>query len=247
MPDEAPVTPDPRDAEITRLKAIADSYAPLEGVRDALAADPGKYFAVRDALNGAPAPQPAAQPVQPAAPLSAADLAAMKQEFWDQPVQMAAKIADIARREALAEFSAEAAPIIATTSDLFIETFKSRKAAEDPMYKTIAPLFEREMGDVNRTGLLRLPPAERQRTLELRWGSASNLAFRAASEKVERERAQNLGGGSGGGDDASSKKSKSIFDRDEGLNQLAQRLAAQGLLSDEDIKNAESEMEYENS
>jgi hypothetical protein len=250
MPDETPQTDttqvDPRDAEIQRLKALADSYAPLEGIRTQLEADPGKYFAVQAALSGSgQSAQTAQTQQQQAAPLSAEQLESMKQEFFQNPVQMAARIADVARQQALAEFANEAAPIISMNADMLVDNFKQRKASEDPMYKTIAPIFDREMGDINRTALLRQSSTERARALELRWNSAAAQAYRSAAEIRSREQAQNLGGGTGGGDQG--RKAKSIFEKDPAVMGLTQRLIDQGLISPKDLEDAESEIEYENS
>lgn len=239
--------PDPRDLEIARLKALADSYAPYESIKNSLEQDPGKYFAVQAALTGQQQQATQAQPHQQEAPMTAEQLENLKQEFFANPVGMAAKIADIARQQALQEFASEAAPIMSTQADMFIDNFKSRKAAEDPMFKTIAPLFDREMGDVNRTALLRQSSTERQRVLQLRWDAAAAAAYRSAAEKRDREQAQSLGDGSGSGAGGAGRKAKSVFEKDPAVFGLTQRLIDQGLLTEKDLEDAESEMEYENS
>jgi hypothetical protein len=235
---------DPRDEELTRLRALASQFQPLESIREALDANPEKIYALQAALRGETQQAPQRPVQEQNRQLSPEEIRELNARALSNPAEFMAAVAQQAVNNGLARLGQEATPYMTTTAELFIETFKNGKSS-DPLYKQIVPHFEKELRDINKQTLLSMAEGERRRALELRWQSASAAVFRKAAEG--KQSPQNLGGGSGGGGGSAPQKKQTAFERDPGVAALTQRLIDQGLLSKEDIDNSEREIEEENS
>jgi hypothetical protein len=230
-------------AELAELRALRTKYKPLEGIAEELESDPSKIYRLRAALEGRYGddnaynnrPQQNNQPP----PLTPEQLAELNRQFYENPAGFAAQIAQEAARRQMNDFANQAGPVVETTADLFIETFKNGKAGEDSLYKQILPEFNKQIHDINRRSFLAKSAAERQRDLDLRWQSAAAAVFRKAASVKEREEAVNIG--KGGGSSAPAKKA-TVFSKDP----LVGGLAAQLGLTEEEMADIQSSIDEEN-
>jgi len=229
-------------AELAELRALRAKYKPLEGIAEELETDPSKIYRLRAALEGRYGDDNAysnrPQQQQPA-PLTPEQLAELNRQFYENPAGLTAQIAQEAARRQMNDFANQAGPVVETTADLFIETFKNGKAGEDSLYKQILPEFNKQIHDINRRNFLAKSAAERQRDLELRWQSAAAAVFRKAAAVKEREEATNIG--KGGGSAAPAKKA-TVFSKDP----LVGGLAAQLGLTEEEMAEIQSSIDEEN-
>ena len=244
--DETQVDPQVAAAaqELAELRAMRNKYKPLEGIADELESDPSKIYKLRAALEGRYGSdddyQRRPQQQQQQARLTAEQLAELNRQFYENPAGFAAQIAQEASRRQIEAFANQAGPVVETTADLFIETFKNGKASEDSLYKQILPEFNKQISDINRRSLLGKTPAERQRDLDLRWQSAAAAVFRKAAAIKERDEATNIG--KGGGSGATPPKKATVFSKDA----LVGGLAAQLGLTQEEMDDIQRSIDEEN-
>jgi hypothetical protein len=238
MADEPQV--DPRDAEIERLKAEAAAYKPLDDIRQALEEDPAKYFAVREALSGNFRQQQQA-PAQQG--MTQAQIDQLNEQAREKPAETFAAIASLIAKQQLGDFVTSLTPAFETAADNMIETFKNRKAADDPYYKQVLPFFEKELRDLRLTDAMNMPAATRRRNLELRWDAAANAAFRKAAASSSGGAAPNMGQGTTATQTPPAKRR--ALDKDSFVRELTQHLIDTGAISAEDAERMNSQLENE--
>lgn len=235
--------PDLDQAELARLRELATKFAPLAGIAEALEADPSKYFAVEAALRGQQLTQPQTQNQPQRQQLTPEQLAEVDARFQASPTQTSYDIAKIAAREVQQEILQQANPLMGATGDLMIDSFKNGKSGSDPLYKQILPLFERQLGDINRQSLIGMSAGDRSRALELRWSAAKSQVYDKAAAQKQNDPPPHIGGGGGA---PIQTKPKTAIERDDTVSGLTAHLKAMGLLTDDDISNVEKEIEAEN-
>jgi hypothetical protein len=232
------------NAEMEALREKAKRFDALGDIPDRLEADPSKIYNLRAALEGrVDDPNQVHQRQQPPPQLTQEQINELNQQFWQNPAQMAAEIARQAAANQIGQAAQQFTPYTSATGDLFIDNFKSRKSS-DPLFKTILPVFEQQIRDVNRTALLQMNEGARNRELNLRWDAAAAQVYRKAAESAEREKAPNMGGGSGTG---APTPPQTVFDKDPKTAALFNKFKGQGLLSDEDMAAILADIELENS
>ncbi len=232
------------NAEMEELRTKAKRLDALGDIPDKLEADPSKIYNLRAALEGRfEDPDRGHQRQQPPPQLTPEQIAELNQQFWNNPAQMTAEIARQAAAAQIGQAAQQFTPYTSATGDLFIDNFKSRKSS-DPLYKTILPVFETQIRDINRTALLQMNEGARQRELTLRWDAAAAQVYRKAAETAEREKPPNMGTSGGGGGQT---PPQTVFDKDPKTAALYAKFKAQGILSDDDMKDILAEIELENS
>jgi len=229
--------PDISKEEIERLKAVAARFGPLSSIADALEQDPSRIYAIQAALEGrVPQAAPQSSQQQSAPQLTPQQMEELDNQMRMKPAETIAALTRIAMDQARREVMADAQPLLGTTADLVVQNFKGRKAAEDPLYRQILPLFDAELRDVGLPTLIQMDPATRMRTLELRWNSAAATVFRKAAVSKQADPPPNAGG-SGGGTTPPKKGSMA--------NPFLAALAAASGLSEEQMAQIDKELEEE--
>jgi hypothetical protein len=231
---ETPTTtapaPQPTGAEVAN--AIREGFSDLS-----------QYFGARQEQV---APRPPTVREQIAA-LSPDQRAELERRIAANPTAHMIDLAEMMSKEQIAQFQSQAQPFIANTGSLFIDNYVTRKSQEDRLYRQIEPIFKKSVGRINKALLVQMTDAERTAQLDLHWDAAASIVYRnaAAAGSAPQNQAPTMGGSNGvntptnrtAGAQARAGRtfSDATLDKDDGLNELAQRLKARGLLEDADI------------
>jgi hypothetical protein len=166
----------------------------------------------------------------------------------------AAEFYEMIARDELSAFEERAAPMVASTGALLVDSFMTKKSLSDRYYAQIAPLFTKRIAGVDRGALVGLNEASRNMQLDTMWEAAAAEMFRkAATTAPPTPRPPVIGGSGGGGGSTPTsggpKPRTKIFEQGDGLQQLAEALKRRTLpdgtpyFTDADLAWAEANYE----
>jgi hypothetical protein len=128
------------------------------------------------------------------------------------------------------QFAAELGPLaeraLGNVAGVSIDSFRSLKRS-DPLFAGVEPIFEKEVGQLNKSWLGRLTNEQLTQTLNKAWDASVGAYVQVERAKKVASKAKNLSSSTGGG----TTTAKTLAE----INPAAYRTAMQGGLSDEDM------------
>jgi hypothetical protein len=126
-------------------------------------------------------------PTNPLDAMTAEQRQQLNDRFLTDPLGAARYVQDITTQAVEQRIYQQAIPLIQTSANGIVETFKTKKQRSDPYFAKIEPLFDRLMVGVDITPLVNMNQATRDHELELRWKNARADVLDAELKRAKPE------------------------------------------------------------